>query len=303
MESCIVSAKLGGECEISVKNIKNLDTKTATPHNLKNMADDDTADEMTALMRKIEAVGKQLKEWDVEIYRGILTGFNEAFVIDGAKRDELIKKDPKSAEIIKPILRGRDVQKYATNYAGLWLINSHNNPPVNIDEYQALKEHLDGFYDKLEKRGDRGKTPYNLRNCAYLADFEKPKIVWGEISDKPKFAYDDGDFYVEATSFIMVGESLKFLLGVLNSKLSKWYFERISTTTGMGTNRWKKFKLELLPIAVPKDEKPFIDLVDKILKAKKSGGDTSELEGEIDVMVYKLYNLTQEEIDIVEGIK
>ena len=92
--------------------------------------------------KRIEEVGTPLKEWDVKIYRGVLTGFNEAFIIDSAKREELIAKDAKSAEIIKPILRGRDIKRYGYEWAGLWLINSHNNPPINIDNYPAIKEHL-----------------------------------------------------------------------------------------------------------------------------------------------------------------
>jgi len=131
----------------------------------------------------------------------------------------------------------------------------------------------------------------------------KPKIVWGEISDEPKFAYDNGDYFVEATSFIMTGKSLKYLLAFLNSKLSKWYFERISTTTGIGTNRWKKFKLELLPIAVTNNEQPFVELVDKILELKSHDpkADTKALENQIDQMVYKLYDLSDDEIAVMEG--
>ncbi|HFU77378.1 MAG TPA: class I SAM-dependent DNA methyltransferase, partial [Epsilonproteobacteria bacterium] len=216
-------------------------------------------------------------------------------------RNRLIAEDPKSEALLKPMVRGRDVQKYAIELADMWLINAHNNPPVEIDEYPAIKEYLDQFYPQIEKRYDQGKTPYNLRNCAYLKDFDKPKIVWGEISDAPKFAYDESGIYVEATSFIMTGESLKYLLAVLNSNLSKWYFEHISTTTGMGTNRWKKFKLELLPIAECEDEQPFTDLVDQIIEHKKQNQDTAGLEAQIDRMVYDLYGLTEEEIAVVEG--
>ncbi len=235
---------------LTIKNIRNFDSKTASIETLYNALENSSEDESEPLlMQKVESIGTVLKEWDIKINYGIKTGFNEAFIIDGAKKDELIAKDKKSSEIIKPLLRGRDIQKYELDFADKWLINSHNNPPINIDDYGVIKEHFYSYYEKLEKRLDKGKTPYNLRNCAYIEDFLKPKIVWGEISDKPKFAYDNGDYFIEATSFIMTGESLKYLLAFLNSKLSKWYFERISTTTGMGTSRWKKFKLELLPIA------------------------------------------------------
>lgn len=304
VESCITTISKAHENVTNMVTIKNFDVKNATPNSLNEMiANADGNDEDVLLMKKIESKGKLLKEWDVSINYGIKTGFNEAFIIDTAKKEELIAQDSKNAELIKPLIRGRDVQKYAINYAGFWLINVHNNPPINIDEYPSIKSHLDVYYPKLEKRGDKGKTPYNLRNCAYLADFAKPKIVWGEISDKPKFSYDEGYYFVEATSFMMTGENLKYLVTFLNSKLSKWYFERISTTTGMGTNRWKKFKLELLPIAVAENEQPFIDLADQILTLKKENphANTSELEAAIDTMVYKLYDLSDEEIKIVEG--
>ena len=129
------------------------------------------------IKNKIEAKGVPLKDWDINIYRGVLTGLNEAFIIDTETKERLCAEDPKSAEIIKPILRGRDIKRYQADWAGLWLINSQNNPPINIENYPAIKNHLDAFYPQLEKRQDKGVTPYNLRNCAYLAEFEKEKIV------------------------------------------------------------------------------------------------------------------------------
>jgi hypothetical protein len=125
---------------------------------------------------KIEAIGTPLKDWDINIYRGILTEYNEAFIIDGKKNDELIAEDPKSAEIIRPILRGRDIKKFVYDYADLWLINTHNGIkekgviPINVNNYPAIKKHLDNFYPKLAKRADKGDTPYNLRNCAYMVE-------------------------------------------------------------------------------------------------------------------------------------
>lgn len=126
-----------------------------------------------SIKAKIEAVGMPLKEWDISINYGIKTGFNDAFIIDGTKKDELIAADPKSAEIIRPILRGRDIKRYGYDFADLWLINSHNGikskniPSININDYPAIKAHLDKYYDKLAKRADKGDTPYNLRNCIY----------------------------------------------------------------------------------------------------------------------------------------
>ncbi len=158
---------------------------------------------------------------------------------------------------------------------------------------------------KIEQRQDKGNHWSNLRNCAYLEDFEKPKIVWGEIYDKPKFTFDDSNYYPEATAFLMTGEKLKYLLGILNSKkLSEWYFNQISTTTEWGTNRWKKYKIELLPIkeATEIEELSLEKLVNQILTAKKSNpkADTTTLEKEINQLIYQLYNLTYEEIKIID---
>ena len=136
-----------------------------------------------SIKSKIDAVGIPLKNWDIKINRGILTGFNDAFIINSQKRAELIDLDPKSAEIIRPILRGRDIKRFAYNFADLWLINTHNGikskkvSPVDINDYPAIKRHLDQYFDKISKRNDKGDTPYNLRNCIYMDEFSKQKIV------------------------------------------------------------------------------------------------------------------------------
>jgi hypothetical protein len=304
VETCIVTLGKTQTIENETINIQKFDAKNATPETLhKSIVQFSLSGKKDAsVMQKIEAKGKLLKEWDISINYGIKTGYNKAFIIDTQTKENLVEEDSKSLEILKPLIRGRDVQKYEINWDGMWLINMHNNPPVDADEYPAIKQYLEQFYLNLEKRYDKGATPYNLRNCAYLEDFGKPKIVWGEISDEPKFAYDDSSNYVEATSFFMTGdEDLKYLLSILNSNLSKWYFARIGTTTGMGTNRWKKFKLELLPIAETINMQPFITLVDQIITLKKQNKDTTELEAQVDKMVYELYGLSGEEVALVEG--
>ncbi len=273
------------------------------------------------IKEKIERVGTPLKDWDISINYGIKTGFNEAFIIDTKTKEGLCLEDPKSAEIIKPILRGRDIKRYQADWADLWLINSHNNPPVEIDNYPAIKKHLNAFYPQLEKRQDKGETPYNLRNCAYLKKFEKEKIVWAEIVQEPQFYLDTSSFYVEATSFLLVGENIKYLVSLLNSKFVTWSFKLFYAGGGLGENgyRYKKAFLENFPIPkIPESEQqPFIELVDKILYCCNKGLqplvtnplvtntnriEIRELEEKIDQLVYKLYELTEEEIKIVEGI-
>ena len=260
------------------------------------------------VMDKMLAVGTPLAEWDVKINYGIKTGFNDAFIIDDATRRALIAKDPNSAEIIKPVLRGRDIQRYQAAWAGLWLIDTHNGysgvPAIDIRDYPAVQDHLERFYTRLEKRQDKGRTPYNLRNCAYHEDFAKEKLFWMDMSAQGKFAYSDTEMYCNDKGFIMTNGPLKYLCAVLNSSLIAWTMKKLALTTGMGLIQWKKFTVQRLPIpkVSAEKERPFVLLVDEILEAKAADpeADTSQLETEIDELVYELYGVTEEEIATVE---
>ncbi|WP_407522998.1 TaqI-like C-terminal specificity domain-containing protein [Lacibacter sp. MH-610] len=265
------------------------------------------------LKRKIEDGKKLLKDFNVRINFGIKTGFNEAFIINESKKNELIKADKKNAEIIKPIIRGRDLKKYFYEYQNLWVISTFPSLKIDIESFPAVKNHfLEIGKKRLEQSGEQGSRKKTANkwfetqdSISYWKDFENPKIVWGEISDKPKFAFDDEKYFAEATTFLMTGEKLKFLLAILNSKVSEWYFNLIGTTTGMGTNRWKKYKIELLPIkiATQKQENEIEVLVNQILAIKKQNPstNTTDIENQIDNLVYQLYDLTEDEIKIVEG--
>ena len=256
-----------------------------------------------SIMDKMEAVGTPLKEWDVTINYGIKTGYNDAFVIDDATRQALIAEDLNSAEIIKPILRGRDIQRYQAGWAELWLIDSHNGygdiPAVDINDYPAVKNHLAGFDSQLQKRRDKGRTQYNLRHCAYHEDFTKEKLFWMDMSKRGRFAYSDSEMYCNNKGFVMTGESLKYLCALLNSALITWLIKNTARTTGVGLTQWEKFAVERLPI--PRintaKQRPFVRLVDRILEAKDAdpAADTEEMEAEIDRLVYGLYGLTEEE--------
>ena len=260
-----------------------------------------------SIMDKMEAAGTPLKEWDVKINRGVTTGLNDAFIIDDATKEALLTEDPKSAVIIKPVLRGRDIQRYR-EWANLWLIDTHNGydgvSAVNIDDYPAIKTYLDKFYPKLKKRQDKGKTPYNLRNCAYHEEFAKEKLVWMDLTGGGRFSYDKGKMFCADTVFMMSGQAIKYLCAILNSNLITWFMKNTALTSGMGVTRWKKFAVERLPIPnIPTTEqRPFIRLVDTILKAKAADpkADTTEQEAKIDRLVYGLYGLTTKEIAAVE---
>ncbi|HED7499697.1 TPA: Eco57I restriction-modification methylase domain-containing protein [Campylobacter jejuni] len=286
------------------------------------------SDENTsALKAKIERIGTPLKEWQgLNIYRGILTGYNEAFIITTEKRNEILAncKDEaekeRTAKLIRKMLRGRDIKRYSYEWAGLWVINAHNGyknqngekvEAINIENYPSLKKHFDEFYPQLEKRADKGLTPYNLRNCAYIEEFEREKIVYSEIVRKPQFYLDTKlNFYAEATSFILTGENLKYLIAFLNNDFVAFIFKTFYAGGNLGENgfRYKKAFLEKLPIPKinSKNQKladELINLVDEILKAKEQdkNANTQELENKINSLVYKLYNLTEEEIKIIEG--
>jgi hypothetical protein len=252
------------------------------------------------IKEKIEKVGKPLKEWDISINYGIKTGCNEAFIIDKVKRDELIKKDAKSAEIIRPILRGRDIERYKSNFAELYLINTHNGipdkkiPPIDIKKYPAIKNHLDRYWEKINNREDQGITSYNLRSCAYMDDFSKQKIIWGELSDKTKFALDEtGNYYTLNTTFLMTGERLVFLVCYLNSSLSEYLFSKIGSTSGAGTVRWLKFTIEQLFV-------PNITITQELkFEYLWNRRNFFNFKNTVDNMIYQICNLSSEEIAFI----
>ncbi|KNX48857.1 restriction endonuclease [Helicobacter pylori] len=283
------------------------------------------------LRDKIESVGTPLKDWDIQIYRGILTGCNETFIIPTEKRDAILKncddvqKDERgmsererTKELIKPILRGKDIKRYSYEWAHLWVINTHNGytsalkskiPPIDIEKYPATKAHLDAHWDTIATRCDQGDTPYHLRNCAYLEDFEKEKIVYPCIMAKePCFVYEEKGFYAPAPANIITGDKIeiKYLTALLNSKCI--YFAMRKFYMGGGIEgELKTNNLEKIPIPkiTPKNQelaRKITDCTERILKskAKDPKANTQGLEKEIDALVYQLYHLTDEEIKIIE---
>ncbi|WQW04973.1 class I SAM-dependent DNA methyltransferase [Helicobacter pylori] len=287
------------------------------------------------LRDKIESVGTPLKDWDIQIYRGILTGANEAFIIPTEKRDEILKncddaqKDEKgmsererTIELIKPILRGKDIKRYSYEWAHLWVINTHNGytsalkskiPPIDIEKYPAIKTHLDSHHDAIVTRSDQGDTPYHLRNCAYLEDFEKEKIVWNPVSGEYFFTFIKDEIYFNNSLFMMTSKTLEtrdfyYICGLLNTTLYKWLTIQMTNLITIGKYAYgSKDKIERLPI--PKITTKNQELADKItdgakqilaLKEKDPKANTQRLEKEIDALVYQLYHLTDEEIKTIE---
>ncbi|GAA9181505.1 class I SAM-dependent DNA methyltransferase [Helicobacter pylori] len=278
------------------------------------------------LRDKMESVGAPLKDWDIQIYRGILTGANEAFIIPTEKREEILnacktQEERKHTEtLIKPILRGKDIKRYSYEWAGEWVINTHNGytsnlkfkiPPIDIEKYPVLKSHLDSHWDTIATRSDQGDTPYHLRNCAYLEDFEKEKIVYPETSQGAYFIYENSGIFLEKTAFMIVSDAynLKLLTALLNSKLITFYFKNFCGGCILGKSgyQYNKHALEKIPIPkiTPQNQKlahKITDCAEAILEAKEKDpkANTQKLEKEIDALVYQLYHLTDEEIKIIE---
>ena len=239
-----------------------------------------------SIKRKIEAVGTPLKDWDIQINYGIKTGYNDAFIINTEKRDEILSncqtedERTRTAELIRPILRGRDIKRYGYNWAGLYLIATFPSRHYDIDKYPAVKNYLLGFgIERLEQtgkshtvNGEKIKARKKTNNkwfetqdsISYWEDFSKPKIVWGEISDRSKFAYEsDGLCVPEATTFLMIGKDLPYLLCMLNSPLAEWFFSKVGTTTGVGTVRWKKYTI--LELLIPRPSKNILNTTELLV--------------------------------------
>ena len=276
-----------------------------------------------SIKKKIESVGTPLKDWDINIYRGVLTGCNEAFIIDSEKREEILancqteEERKRTTELIRPILRGRDIKRYGYDWANLWLIATFPSRHYDIDKYPSIKQYLLSFgIERLEQtgkthivNGDKVKARKKTNNkwfetqdsISYWEDFNKPKIVWGEISDRSKFAYEHGGKYIpEATTFLMVGNHLPYLFCVLNSPLSEWFFSKVGTTTGVGTVRWKKFTIQqlLLPNITDRQQILFDNYVEQYMKGVKTKTDFTK---DVNAEIYKSVGLTDIEIDYVEN--
>ena len=242
---------------------------------------------------------KQLAAWNPYDQNAVAGFFDPAWMFGVSDGFDIVIGNP-------PILRGRDIKRYGYNWANLWLINTHNGirgklERVHIEDYPAIKAHLDQYWDRISKRADKGDTPYNLRNCAYLEDFSKPKIVWGEISDRSKFAYEsDGLCVPEATTFLMIGKDLPYLLCMLNSPLAEWFFSKVGTTTGVGTVRWKKYTI--LELLIPRPNKNTLNTTERLVDdCIKSRINKEMLQDQANSLIYKNVGLDDKEIEYIES--
>ena len=248
-----------------------------------------------------------MKDWDINIYRGVLTGFNDAFIISGEKRQEILNnctsedERKRTDELIRPILRGRDIKRYSYEYADLYLIATFPSKHYDIEEYPAVKEYLLSFgMERLEQTGKKynGFTARKKTNnkwfetqdsISYWDEFNKPKIVWGNLNLSATYAFAPAGMMINAPATMIVPAS-KSLLYILNSKLADYYIRNLGVTRNGGYFEYKPMFIEQLPVPQKLDESIFINFSDKDLHNEK----------EINSKVYELYELNEEEISFIE---
>ena len=271
-----------------------------------------------SIKQKIESAGTPLKDWDIKIYRGVLTGYNDAFIISTEKRDEILANCQtederlRTAELIRPILRGRDIQRYGYNWANLWIIATFPSQHYNIGDYSAVKKHLLTYgINRLEQtgkeyniNGEKIKARKKTNNewfetqdsINYWEDFNKPKIIWKRIGSILRFSYDNnGCAGLDSTCFA-TGVDIPYLCCVLNSKMGH-YLLKDAPKTGTGDLLVSVQAVEPIRVPIPTNE------VSGMLSYKLNQimtNDSISVEEELDTIIYDLYNLSKEEIIYIE---
>ena len=268
---------------------------------------------------KIEAIGTPLKDWDINIYRGILTGYNEAFIIDKAKKEEILanckteEERQRTAEIIRPILRGRDIKRYRYEFADLYIITTFPSLKIDIESYPAVKQHLLSFgYDRLKQTGDKGarkktnnKWFETQDSISYWEDFYKQKIVWKAVGKNLAFSIlEEGKFLTAPASFITAKINLYYILGFLCSSFGKYFIYNNSDTTGAGDIMLNIQSLTRIPIPQLKSDKIKIieNKVSEIVELKKRNIDTYNLENQINCFINDIFDFNEDEIAFIENI-
>ena len=288
------------------------------------------------IKEKVEAMGVPLQDWNIQINYGIKTGLNEAFIISGEKKNELITNDPKSAEIIRPILRGRDIKRYGYEFPDLWLLYIPWHFPLHKDEtitgasyaaelefknqFPAVYNHLLSYKDQLLAR-NKAETGiryewYSLQRWGanYSDDFSKQKIIYAETmrvhknaeSDRfPRFGYSVDGIYLDKTCFMITGKNLLYILPILNSSLMNFIIRKNIAVMDTGGYLMQKIYIENLPLPNPKSDiqKRFETIALHIIENRKNNLGTYQLEEEIDSIVYDLFGFTRKEIAFIAGNK
>ena len=284
-----------------------------------------------SIKAKIEKIGVPLKDWDIKIYRGILTGCNEAFIIDGATKDALIAQDPKSAEIIRPILRGRDIKRYSYEFADKWLIYVPWHFPLHKDtsitgaskeaehefekQYPAIYNRLLSYKPILEKR-NKAETGiryewYALQRCAatYMDDFSKQKIVYGQFQDSAEYAYSDKEIFLSSNEYMIVGSPhMKFLLGVMHSSIFNWYLRNFTNSLGNSAKIAQKSNFFKVPVVMPnKDNMQMIMKIENLVDINIESANANKIlqykenESKIEKILCSLYQISEQELVFIRS--
>lgn len=258
------------------------------------------------LKNKISSDATKLSALDpgTKIMRGITTGYNPAFLIDNNQRNNLINSNINCSNIIKPVLEGKNIRKWYHISSDEYLLQTGFDTDIP-SLYPQIIEHFTQFEDALKTRSDQGVNWYNLRACKYYNNFEYPeKIIWALTADKWAFTLDTGGHYLPSNGYILTSDTIstKYLLGLLNSKLMKHYFSYIGVMTAGGAFTLKAATIGALPVKIAKDTSIIENIVSTILdiKSKNNEADVSIYENRIDEFFYHLYNLTYDEVLIVD---
>ena len=271
-----------------------------------------------SIKRKIESVGTPLKDWDINIYRGVLTGYNEAFIISTEKREEILAncqsedERERTAELIRPILRGRDIKRYGYNWAGLYLIATFPSRHYNIEQYPAVKEYLLSFgIERLEQtgkehnvNGEKIKARKKTSNkwfetqdsISYWEDFSKPKIIYPNMTKYMPFVYDEANFLTNQKCFIITGQNMAYLNAFLNSSLFKYCFRDSFPELHGGTRELSKIFFDKIPVKLVSLEQN--EIFRKIVNSVQSDYTIEQMKY-IDTLLFDLYNLTTEERKVI----
>ena len=265
-----------------------------------------SATEQRVLDKAVE-VGVPLRAWeDLAMNRGIVTGYNKAFIVDDHVRRTLVAEHASAAEVLKPMLQGRDLQRWRASFGGRWLIYARRG--IRVEAYPSVLKWMRQHERQLSRKSGANAW-YELQ--ASPGDdahrrFAEEKLFWMDMTERGRFAYSKDEMYCGDTVFVMSGQSLKYLCGVLNSRLIAWLMDRTSATTGMGLPRWKKYMVETIPVPRPGEEKDkIVELVERLIEVASdgdgSGGEqVAGLERELDQVVYGLYGLDENEVAAVE---
>ena len=292
------------------------------------------------IKKQLELKGIPLRDWKIEMNFALKSGFNDAFIINESKKDELINIDSKSIDVIKPLLRGRNISKYNYKFDNIYMLYIPWHFPLHNDDsikgsselaenefqkqYPAVYSHLYSFKEQLSNR-NKAETGiryewYALQRASstFAHNYEKDKIVWLAITDKPAFAFDSTKKYVTSPSYIMTSECPKFHLVLLNSKVVQWYLDKVSSSTGAGTNQWTKIFMDQIPIPELEEaiRKPFETIAEyliylndpkqeSVLEKVSNEAVSQVFEDLVNMMVYELYfeeEMQAKEIDVLQFV-